>query len=248
MKILISTFFLTIVIFLNFSELNAEENDTLNLKRKRGRPAGQLSRRVDGHIIGKFRINPNYRKPIYVKEKSDDFLDYMGHKIEVWLDDSKTRILKANYPENHRPTGRDYATTTFLVRLGTISGSLKIVEYIKPDGTLIGVRAPRPTTANVMEPNSRQCFIVYYGKYFRVTYDPPSITLANEEEADNVSSRKGEIVNFDGFEFLVLRGIPPKEEVTGAQLIGSPTILLDHNIITSNSMKINLNAIQTKNI
>lgn len=69
----------------------------------------------------------------------------MGQSIEVWLNDSKTIILKADYPGHRVPSGRDYATKTFLVRLVMLERGLQIVEYVNQDGTLMAVRAPRPT-------------------------------------------------------------------------------------------------------
>lgn len=111
----------------------------------RGRPKGGArpgGGRPIGVARGAFRVTDSNRRPFVVEGPSNGVFTHMGQKIEVWLDQTGKRIVQANYPGNSCPTGRDFTTKNFLVRQATLSGGLRIVEYVNQTGALMGVRAP----------------------------------------------------------------------------------------------------------
>lgn len=61
--------------------------------------------------------------------------------IEVWLDSSRSKVVKAWYPNCGIPYGDFYKDKEFLIRLIELEG-LQLVAYKAYDNSLIGVRAP----------------------------------------------------------------------------------------------------------
>lgn len=72
-----------------------------------------------------------------------------------------------------------------------------------------------------MEPSSTQCFIVYFGHYFRVRLNPETkkavgISIASENEHEPVKGQRAEEIDMAGIKLLVFRG--PDGTVSGAAL------------------------------
>ncbi|XP_033212024.1 uncharacterized protein LOC117169656 [Belonocnema kinseyi] len=140
--------------------------------------------------------------------------------IGLWLDSTQAIVLKADFEGNYAPSGTLYFDShNFLIRLLYLDG-LKVVGYINQDGTLLGVRAPKPNAGSrIVEPNESTWYISYSAKKFKIKINPATenvlgITLMprNVHEAEHTPEK----VLIGGIRFFVFRG--PSGDILGAAL------------------------------
>ncbi|XP_033220516.1 uncharacterized protein LOC117175079 [Belonocnema kinseyi] len=142
----------------------------------------------------------------------------------LWLDPTRKLVEKASFRGNYVPHGPYYKHHDF-VTLSVLRNNVRYVEYLNPDGSLLGVRAPKPKSRpSTLEPNETTWFITYSGKNFKVNVDPATglaqeINLVpknlHQAEKDRHCLTSQE-VSMGGIHFLVFLGA--NGDILGAEL------------------------------
>ncbi|XP_033212707.1 uncharacterized protein LOC117170204 [Belonocnema kinseyi] len=142
-----------------------------------------LRRRATGPFQTERAPPPPLKRHVDLLPSSYLKIDYMTHEVRLRIVGGK--VVQASFPNNTLPEGPDfYKHHNFLVRLAKIAGHTAVI-YVRQDGSLMGVRPPNPTSADMMEPDGTTWFIAYAGECFKVKVRPdqePHLMLAVEIE------------------------------------------------------------------
>lgn len=119
-------------------------------RRGRGGTVGNRGGRPRGQgRVGEFR--PGEVPLRLITRVSNGYINFMEHDVHLWLFDRPTEngctVENAYFEGNTLPHGQGstfYRNNNFLVRLASIGGYQTVI-YVRQNGSLMGVRAPRPT-------------------------------------------------------------------------------------------------------